>query len=83
MTIDYPELLLFARQVGWSFDEELDALEVPIGEEKPTTSLSEFVNFLRGGAGSLATDRLASNMDRSGERHQGSACASDSCDISD
>lgn len=48
MTIDYPELLLFARRVGWSFDEELDALEVPIGEEKPTTSLSEFVNFLRG-----------------------------------
>ena len=46
--VEFPELLLFGRQVDWTYHSDLDALEVPFGVEEPTKSLSGFVNFLRG-----------------------------------
>lgn len=45
---EFPELLMFAGQVGWRFHEDMDLLEIPIGGDEPTNSLFEFVNFLRG-----------------------------------
>ena len=48
IAIEFPELIMFGNQVGWRFHQDLDLIEVPIGSVKPTTSLFEFINFLRG-----------------------------------
>lgn len=47
LDVEFPEIFLFASQVGWNYYKDLGAMEVPFGKEEPTMSLEGFVNFLR------------------------------------